>query len=187
MNKLKCWAICGMLVLTLPAVGEERKPDPDVKIGHTWTSRETVVLSPSLTKAVLRDSFRVSPDGGRFSWVLSKSSGQVVAVDGVEQPAVYLKVHDSRFSDDGKDFAVGASVENEEGFGFTHRIERRPVVVLNNNRNTLSAFVSHDIDSKSKEFNGDLPVTKLLSVGGGSVAYYRRHPARLQGTEFLSI
>ena len=43
MHRSNCWAICGLLVLVLPAVGQERKPEPVVQ-GHSDDVR-SVALS----------------------------------------------------------------------------------------------------------------------------------------------
>jgi hypothetical protein len=115
-----------------------------------WKTRETKLLNAAEAKLVVPKSVRVSPDGRRFGYVLNKSGGQMVVIDGELLETVYQTVGDIRFSADGKDVAISGLVPRNDG-------ALLPVVVLNGKR-----FSPKD---------GAPPAPELMAVDEGKVLY----------------
>ena len=82
MHQSNCWAICGLLVLVLPAVGQERKPEQVVQ-GHSeevssvaLSGDGSLVLTGALdTTAILWDA-----KSGKKLAIFSNGTSVVVSV-----------------------------------------------------------------------------------------------------------
>ncbi|HUR52715.1 MAG TPA: hypothetical protein VMZ71_01195, partial [Gemmataceae bacterium] len=132
-------------------------PPPAVGEG-VWKTRETVILTPERAKLVVPKSFRVSPDGRRFAYVLSQSGGHVAVIDQTEFPTVFEQVADVRFSGDGKDVAIAGRLPAARAFA-----EPQPVVVLNGK--TILPQFSNGFSVLKAE------APELLAVADGRVLY----------------
>lgn len=150
-----------------------RKPDvviEEVKItGSSWNTSEAVVLTAAQAKFVVPKSFRISPDGRRFGYVLNQAGGHVVVIDGVEDKTVYQQVTDIRFSEEGKDVAIAGIVHGSQAID---QIKPKyegplPVVVLNGKRFTPQ--ISYQDLGNVRSITVQPP--ELLAVAEGRVLF----------------
>lgn len=142
-------------------------PEPVMTTVAAWTTRETVVLTAARAMLVVPNSFRVSPDGRRYGYVLNQGGGHVAVIDGIEDTTVYQQVADIRFSGDGKDVAVAGIVRGSQTAGRLKYEGPLPAVVLNGKRFTPQ--VSYQDSGAVRSIPVQPP--ELLAVAGGRVLY----------------